>query len=279
MRVDSPSSGYGRRSVAPQKRTLGFQSRSSGRSLAPGAGASRSSSAARRDRCPGAAPESIEEQVDRPLVADVAESTDRRSRDHRIRVVEDGPDQPRDCGVMLLLESLERRNATPPPPLGSRPPSRPPDESLGRAGTQRLGRRPACTVMAESADDRSPVTARASSQTRVRARQEQREGRARPPFVVVVPGSSDVPRTRDPPELAVVATIGSGDATHGAIGADLRASRAVGGAGRGRGSRMRMRGLEPPRPYGHTDLNRARLPIPPHPRGRTILASSRLTPR
>ena len=31
--------------------------------------------------------------------------------------------------------------------------------------------------------------------------------------------------------------------------------------------RVRMRGLEPPRPYGHTDLNRARLPIPPHPRG------------
>jgi stress-induced morphogen len=29
--------------------------------------------------------------------------------------------------------------------------------------------------------------------------------------------------------------------------------------------RVRMRGLEPPRPEGHTDLNRARLPIPPHP--------------
>ncbi len=29
---------------------------------------------------------------------------------------------------------------------------------------------------------------------------------------------------------------------------------------------MRMRGLEPPRPYGHGDLNAARLPIPPHPR-------------
>ncbi len=42
---------------------------------------------------------------------------------------------------------------------------------------------------------------------------------------------------------------------------------------------MRMRGLEPPRPYGHTDLNRARLPIPPHPRGRPILASGRLSPR
>src|SRR6478736_580553 len=44
------------------------------------------------------------------------------------------------------------------------------------------------------------------------------------------------------------------------------------GAVRGRAPRMRMRGLEPPRPYGHTDLNRARLPIPPHPRGLTILA-------
>ena len=28
---------------------------------------------------------------------------------------------------------------------------------------------------------------------------------------------------------------------------------------------MRMRGLEPPQSYLHTDLNRARLPIPPHP--------------
>src|SRR5215472_12229582 len=34
--------------------------------------------------------------------------------------------------------------------------------------------------------------------------------------------------------------------------------------------RLRMRGLEPPRPKGHTDLNRARLPIPPHP---LVLAS------
>ena len=34
-----------------------------------------------------------------------------------------------------------------------------------------------------------------------------------------------------------------------------------------------MRGLEPPRPYGHTDLNRARLPIPPHPRGAAIVAA------
>ena len=29
---------------------------------------------------------------------------------------------------------------------------------------------------------------------------------------------------------------------------------------------MRMKGLEPSRSFLHTDLNRARLPIPPHPR-------------
>ncbi len=31
-------------------------------------------------------------------------------------------------------------------------------------------------------------------------------------------------------------------------------------------ARMRMRGLEPPPDFSDTDLNRARLPIPPHPR-------------
>src|SRR2546423_4184607 len=36
---------------------------------------------------------------------------------------------------------------------------------------------------------------------------------------------------------------------------------------------MRMRGLEPPRGLPHTDLNRARLPIPPHPRAGRIVAS------
>jgi hypothetical protein len=36
------------------------------------------------------------------------------------------------------------------------------------------------------------------------------------------------------------------------------------------GTAMRMRGLEPPRGFPHTDLNRARLPIPPHPRGQTV---------
>jgi hypothetical protein len=41
-------------------------------------------------------------------------------------------------------------------------------------------------------------------------------------------------------------------------------------AGHEFGSAMRMRGLEPPRAEAHTDLNRARLPIPPHPRGATV---------
>jgi hypothetical protein len=35
---------------------------------------------------------------------------------------------------------------------------------------------------------------------------------------------------------------------------------------------MRMRGLEPPRGFPHTDLNRARLPIPPHPRALARIA-------
>ena len=54
--------------------------------------------------------------------------------------------------------------------------------------------------------------------------------------------------------------------------------RFLGGVPRGRprpGKRgeallMRMRGLEPPRARAHTDLNRARLPIPPHPRARAV---------
>ncbi len=38
--------------------------------------------------------------------------------------------------------------------------------------------------------------------------------------------------------------------------------------------RMRMRGIEPPRGCPHTDLNRARLPVPPHPRGALVAQSS-----
>src|SRR4051812_12039706 len=42
---------------------------------------------------------------------------------------------------------------------------------------------------------------------------------------------------------------------------------------------MRMRGLEPPRAFAHTDLNRARLPIPPHPRGTRSVAIEPLRER
>ena len=41
---------------------------------------------------------------------------------------------------------------------------------------------------------------------------------------------------------------------------------------------MRMRGLEPPRAFAHTDLNRARLPIPPHPRAVGSVAGYRVRP-
>jgi hypothetical protein len=40
-------------------------------------------------------------------------------------------------------------------------------------------------------------------------------------------------------------------------------------------NRMRLRGLEPPRPYGHGDLNAGRLPIPPQPLVRSNLAGGR----
>jgi hypothetical protein len=33
---------------------------------------------------------------------------------------------------------------------------------------------------------------------------------------------------------------------------------------------MRVTGVEPARPFGHLDLNQARLPIPPHPRANKL---------
>ncbi len=43
--------------------------------------------------------------------------------------------------------------------------------------------------------------------------------------------------------------------------------RSFGGLGSNVDQMVRMRGLEPPPGFPDTDLNRARLPIPPHPRG------------
>ncbi len=40
--------------------------------------------------------------------------------------------------------------------------------------------------------------------------------------------------------------------------------------------RMRMRGVEPPRPEGHRHLKPARLPIPPHPQGFQFCKPQRL---
>ncbi len=41
---------------------------------------------------------------------------------------------------------------------------------------------------------------------------------------------------------------------------------------------VRLRGVEPPRAFAHTDLNRARLPVPPQPRGGGNLPVARPTP-
>jgi hypothetical protein len=52
------------------------------------------------------------------------------------------------------------------------------------------------------------------------------------------------------------------------IGPRTAMTGSSGGPGFQHRPKMRMRGLEPPRPYGHGDLNAARLPVPPQPRGR-----------
>jgi hypothetical protein len=59
----------------------------------------------------------------------------------------------------------------------------------------------------------------------------------------------------------VQAAAGSQVASPGTTGPDggREAARALGVPGCG----VREGGVEPPRPFGHTDLNRARLPIPP----------------
>jgi site-specific DNA recombinase len=51
--------------------------------------------------------------------------------------------------------------------------------------------------------------------------------------------------------------------------------RLFGGLGSNVGQMVRMRGLEPPPGFPDTDLNRARLPIPPHPRGDAKISQTR----
>ena len=65
------------RASRPRSARSGLQSRRSGTSLGPGAGASRSSSAAIRERESVASTQRVDEQVDRPVVPDVAERADR----------------------------------------------------------------------------------------------------------------------------------------------------------------------------------------------------------
>ena len=160
-----------------------------------------------------AAPERVKEEIDGPVVPDVSERADRSGRDHRIRVVEYGLDQARDRGMVRLFETLQRANATPPPPLAARTSSRASNEALCSTIAQWRGEAAA-----------SPVEAKPPQQNRQRQRDPGREcddehGKSNAenkrvhPVVVVVPESGDVPRSRDPtrrrlrsPQLAMRAS-------------------------------------------------------------------------
>jgi anthranilate synthase/aminodeoxychorismate synthase-like glutamine amidotransferase len=92
----------------------------------------------------------------------------------------------------------------------------------------------------------------------VRHRELPIEGVQFHPESVLTPLGKDLLRNFIDPRFS-----GVPPAARGGGGAGLRPA----GAAAGQGSEVRMRGLEPPRAFAHTDLNRARLPIPPHPRG------------
>ena len=47
----------------------------------------------------------------------------------------------------------------------------------------------------------------------------------------------------------------------------LESRRPFSGVGSTKRTKVRLKGVEPPRPFGHGDLNAARLPVPPQPRG------------
>ena len=82
--------------------------------------------------------------------------------------------------------------------------------------------------------------------------------------------AADQSRPRDPEEEAQAAGQGGGDLhakrrppCHGHRAGDPAAQSA-----RAADAGMRLKGVEPSRALAHTDLNRARLPVPPQPRGR-----------
>ena len=153
-------------------------------------------------------------------------------------------------------QGAERGDASPAPPIGARPPrpAHEPDQPRG-AQRERVADARCCPVVPRY--DRG----------RPRARARSSAGRASASTMI-----GDAKHERVHSSWSSLPTLERRPSIEGS-------ARASGRIATMRGRAMRMRGLEPPRPYGHTDLNRARLPIPPHPRSRPILASARLTPR
>jgi hypothetical protein len=76
------------------------------------------------------------------------------------------------------------------------------------------------------------------------------------------------------PAFADITRLGCGCQTPARAGARRNAQdpRLYGGLGSNVATMVRMRGLEPPPGFPDTDLNRARLPIPPHPRARAKIS-------
>jgi hypothetical protein len=78
---------------------------------------------------------------------------------------------------------------------------------------------------------------------------------------------TDLLEGEEAPIFSQIRSLGSASTPTSADRHKNQDPRLSGGLGYNMTKMVRMRGLEPPRTYIHTDLNRARLPIPPHPRG------------
>ena len=213
MRVDSPKSGYGPSRVAPQKRTAGFQSRRSETSFSPGAGASRSSSAATLERGPIPLCRAEMRDVDRPFVPDVAQRPYRGGRDSRIRIGKHKPNEAWHRRMVRLLESGEGPDPAPLSPFRARASAHTADEPLGLT----------CSELARVRFTPPMLVARASEHgdqrqqdPRGKRKSEHDHGNAEDervhPHVVVVRDACAVPRSRDPRGSDHVARISWSDA-------------------------------------------------------------------
>ena len=204
-----------RASVAPQKRTAGFQSRRSGTRRSSGLGRElleRGRDPRARAACRAAARRS--RIVDRPVVADVAERADggvgdrggsASSRTRRTR--------PGTAGWCARPSRCSASDASPAAPLGARTAAHPPNEPASRSSA-RSARSPSAARAGGRTGTRPRTTATRQhhprSRRRPRARRQQRGVRARPPLRSSSAASACPPSNEgSAPDSGVVATIRS----------------------------------------------------------------------